>query len=354
MQAKAPISTDRALLERAHNLMSGILQRDYLSDGRGHKRLRKLDALQAKNDTNSRSGRPVANLCYPEIDGTPIPPDAEALEPDLFEEHGFAEECDEAPHDAYVGTKRVFRHLTSSEEYQLVCAARGGSEVARDKLVVHNLGLVEMIARRYWRRTTMPLDDLIAEGNFGLFEAIKRFDPEYGYRFASYAKWWVRQCIEAALMSQSRVVRLPAHVNRELRKSWSADDPTAPDARFSGCLLNNVSHVDAATGDHAEPLNILDSIPADESFSPDFALDQQKQRQCLFAALAQLSEDDRAILQARFGIGCEEPLTLHDVAKKMGRSSERIRQLQARAMQRLHLILLDIGVDAAPTHYTAI
>jgi RNA polymerase nonessential primary-like sigma factor len=349
MSDSAVAVTDRKLLDRAHNLLSGILRNDYLSDGRGHKRLRKIAApsLPVKVKFQAK----VAESLADELDDA-----AEDESHDVACEIELVAEQDEADVDdvvalacdeQYEASKPTRVRLSSSEEYRLVRAARGGSTVARDNLIVHNLGLVEMIARRYAHSARMPMDDLVAEGNFGLFEAIKRFDPEYGYRFASYAKWWIRQCIEAAVMSQSRVVRLPVHVTRELRKTRSNDGETKrTNTRFASCLMTDVSNSETS-GDSSESLSVLDNMPADDSSSPDFALDQQKQLECLLAALAALCEEDRAILYARFGIGRDEPMTLEDVAKQMGRSGERIRQIQVRATARLREVLLTFGIRDA-------
>jgi RNA polymerase nonessential primary-like sigma factor len=349
MTENALRTADRNLLNRAHNLLSGILQNDYLSDGRGHKRLRKLMTNDSQSTVTRQPEKvkPAPRLVEEHFvdDALEV---ADASGPiDTADDIDSLEAIESVEADGYQAPKATRARLSSSDEYQLVRAARAGSTTARDKLILHNLGLVEMIARRYANSARMPMDDLVAEGNFGLFEAIERFDPEYGYRFASYAKWWVRQCIDAAVMSQSRVVRLPAHVNRELRKKpIHVEEPNRVNPRFASRLMTDISNVEAY-GDSTESISVLDNMPADDSSSPDFALDQQKQLECLLAALNSLCEEDRSILYARFGIGRDEPMTLEDLAKEMGRSGERVRQIQVRATTRLREVLLKFGIRDA-------
>lgn len=350
MESHGSSQFDPTMIHRVQNLLGGILQGDYLSDGIGHKRLRKL-AATPKKTTPTVQPTAQGNAFEAAADESFDPEHETAYEQSADATHGIDNpngddtepyRSESAPSTGR-NTQRYAQRatqLTSPEEYQLVRAARAGSVSARDKLVQHHLGLVVMIARRYALANTMPLDDLVAEGNFGLFEAIKRFDPEYGYRFSTYAKWWIRQCVENAIMSQSRVVRLPAHVNREIRKAKSLGEQSVNSAVY---LVTNAS-LNEPSYPEQEAMALLDSLPANPESMPDSCMERDEQAACLLRALESLSEEDKVVLIARFGLDNDEPSTLGEVAKKLGRSAERIRQIQERALLRLKEALLAVGL----------
>ena len=184
--SERPVS--ERLLELAQECFSGALQFDYLSNGRGNRQSTPLRAL--------RAAEPVR--ATPSVRG-----------------HDIVRR--------YLGEIATRKRLTSGEEYRLASRARKGDEAARRALIEHQLGLVVVIARPY-RNRGLPLLDLIEEGNMGLLRAMEKFDPERGCRFSTYAKWWIRQSIELALMTQAGTVRVPVHVRRALKRQSKASD----------------------------------------------------------------------------------------------------------------------------------
>ncbi|MGH8240425.1 MAG: sigma-70 family RNA polymerase sigma factor, partial [Steroidobacteraceae bacterium] len=221
------------------------------------------------------------------------------------------------------------------------------------------LGLVVVLARRY-RNRGLPLLDLIEEGNIGLMAAIRKFDPEMGHRFSTYAKWWIRQSIELALMTQTRVVHVPVHFTRALkRRAKKTDAPEASEPRGGGAqqptaqagprvlrdaakfLLHDASgRADAAHESGRESEAVIETLPAPESEQPESHLQLLGQRRRLHEALALLSENERLVIQSRFGLGDDATRTLESIASQLKLSSERVRQIQAEAVLKLRRILL--------------
>jgi RNA polymerase nonessential primary-like sigma factor len=235
------------------------------------------------------------------------------------------------------------RKLSSSEEYRLASAARAGDSGARQRLIEHQLRLVVMMARRY-RDKGLPLLDLIEEGNIGLMIAIEKFDPERGHRFSTYAKWWIRQSIELALMTQSRVVHVPVHVTRALkrqaRQSRGAQDGAIL-KDITQCLLYDASSPGESalhpTDSDAESL--IERMPAPEHEQPDWHVQQATQRRDLLSALALLSPNERLVIEARFGLPDDQTRTLENIAAQLRLSSERVRQIQKAALEKLRTTL---------------
>ena len=285
------------LLELAHECLSLALQLDYLSNGSGHRQSTPLRALR---------GAPALRTG---IAGT--------RNRDIIRQ--------------YLCEVAARKRLTSSEEYVLATRASRGDESARRRLIEHHLGLVVMIARPY-RNRGLPLSDLIAEGNLGLLRASEKFDPERGFRFSTYAKWWVRQSIELALTNQSGTVRVPVHVMRALKKQSKAA------GQF---LLHDVRH-QSNSGDSAqlgESQMLVDLVAAPEDEQPEFHLHLTARRKHLEAAMLLLKETERRVLQSRFGLADDTGCTLQSVALQLNLSSERVRQIQAEALTKLRGIL---------------
>ena len=295
------------LLEFAYECLSFTLQLDYLSNGNGR---RKSTRLRAPRTT------------MPAMAGT------QPRSRDIIQQ--------------YLGEVATRRRLSSSEEYRLATRARKGDLQARARLIEHQLGLVVMLARPY-RDRGLPLLDLIEEGNIGLLRAMEKFDPERGCRFSTYAKWWIGQSIELALMNQATTVRVPVHVRRALKKQLKAGGAQLlpPPGVAGQYLLHDVRHeVDIdGFGQHGDPQGVVDQEAAPEHEQPDWHLHVSVRRRHLEAAMSQLKDTERWVLQSRFGLADDNDCTLHSVAQQLNLSSERVRQIQAEALSKLRSIL---------------
>lgn len=263
--------------------------------------------------------------------------------------------------------------LTPQQEYDTAVRARAGDFEARQAMIEHNLRLVVSIAKNYLGRG-LPMPDLIEEGNLGLMHAIGKFEPERGFRFSTYASWWIRQSIERAIMHQARLVRLPVHVVRELNqvlKARRALEAQAPDG-IDGERPVRVEDVAAAVGrpvhEVAELLRFaeqptsldapLDRHPADgnsesvlDTVADDGATDpmsltlSNEVERLLENGLDELNEREREVLAGRYGLRDREPETLEVLAERLGLTRERIRQIQQEALLKLKRRMLRNGID---------
>ena len=258
-----------------------------------------------------------------------------------------------------IGAKRL---LSPSEEVDWARRARSGEFPARQKMIEHNLRLVVNIAKHYLNRG-IPLLDLIEEGNLGLIHAIEKYDPERGFRFSTYATWWIRQSIERAIMNQSRTIRLPVHVVKEInlvlramRHVEFADgrevcldriahliDRSVDDVRRVMALNERISSLDTPL--QLDPTQTVGDLIADEnSLDPEELLQSNELGDLLTNWLAQLAEKPRQVLERRYGLGGSEASTLEQIAFDLNLTRERVRQIQIEALDQLRRIIRRRGV----------
>jgi RNA polymerase nonessential primary-like sigma factor len=251
--------------------------------------------------------------------------------------------------------------LSAEQEVALSRLARSGDLESRNRMIESNLRLVVKIARRYSSRG-MPLLDLIEEGNLGLIRAVEKFDPERGFRFSTYATWWIRQNIERALMNQVRMVRLPVHVVKELnvclrarrellQKSCQEPPPEviAEHAVKPVAVVKKLLSLDERTSsldDHpAEGSHPADELPCSESASePCGVLQRQEINQLLQHWLHELPIRHQEVLARRFGLNGYQVDTLENVGAAIGLTRERVRQIQIEALHELKKILGREGI----------
>ena len=296
--------------------------------------------------------------------------DDRAGEPDAVEAlQGQSEDGEPAPGRLSDATRRYFddigqRRLLSAEEERL-CArlARAGDFDARQRMIQHNLRLVVNIAKHYVGRG-LSLLDLIEEGNLGLIHAIGKFDPERGFRFSTYATWWIRQSIELGIMTQSRTIRLPVHVIKDLNlvlrarrhlelhldREPSAEDIAhlidrrADEVRRLLALNERMASLDAPL-EGAAVLSMGEALADERSVPPDVQLQHSEVEKRVDCWLAQLPARHRNVIQRRFGLSGFETRTLEELARELHVTRERVRQLQIEALASLRGIVREQGLS---------
>lgn len=251
--------------------------------------------------------------------------------------------------------------LTADEEKHFSRLAIGGDEAARHRMIESNLRLVVKIARRYLHRE-LPLLDLIEEGNLGLIHAVKKFDPERGFRFSTYATWWIRQTIERAIMNQSGTVRLPIHIikdinsclraARTLRQQHDKEPTTAQIAKNSGRAVKDVerlmalhNRVTIRGGNSDDETGPVDRLEAKRSMEPPRCAEKDTIEQIVDRWVCELDDKQRAVVDRRFGLhGCRRA-TLEQIGEEIGVTRERVRQIQLDALKNLRSMMENHGIS---------
>jgi len=295
------------------------------------------------------------------IAGQELPPPAERR----------LDSAGDAPDSLSVYLRNVRRTelFTPQQEFDTAVRARAGDFAARQSMIEHNLRLVVSIAKLYLGRG-VPLSDLIEEGNLGLMHAIDKFEPERGFRFSTYATWWIRQSVERALMQQGRVIRLPVNVVRELQQVLRArraleNDPVfvvnRPEgvrvedvAAFLGRDVHEVAELLAlsetpksldANIERSETEQTLGDTVVDElALDPSGITQTHEVARLLDDWLDTLSEREREVLEGRFGLHDRDPETLDVISNRLGLTRERVRQVQNEALFKLKRYLTRRGI----------
>jgi RNA polymerase nonessential primary-like sigma factor len=304
-------------------------------------------------------------------------PEAESLSPqgalakDVLELHAGDESADAL--SVYLRGVRRSTLFSPEEEYATAVRARAGDFAARQSMIEHNLRLVISIAKAYAGRG-VPLGDLIEEGNLGLMHAIDKFEPERGFRFSTYATWWIRQSVDRALMYQGRAVRLPVNIVREVQHVLRArrlleNDDALLARRAEGIRAEDIAallgldaaqvtdllamaeaprSLDASLDPSGEDQSLGDTLVDDLELGPENLAQAHEVDTLLGTWVGSLTAREREIIESRFGLHDTEAQTLEVISARLGMTKERVRQVQNEALFKLkrHLSRQGITRDA--------
>ncbi|MBN1913859.1 MAG: sigma-70 family RNA polymerase sigma factor [Candidatus Omnitrophica bacterium] len=247
--------------------------------------------------------------------------------------------------------------LTAAEEVKLSRKIRKGDEGARKQMIRANLRLVINIAKRYMH-IGIPLMDLIEEGNLGLMKAVDRFKPAKGFRFSTYAAWWIKQSITRSILEQGKIIRIPVYMSEMITKWKKTKEhlsqklkraPTELEiakkmaiskdkvAQINFWLSATTSSLEAPIGDEGES-QLLDMVEDETAVAPDEEIGNFMKKERIEGLLDSMPERERKVLCMRFGLFKEKVSTLAQVAKKLGVSRERVRQIEEEALKKLRKI----------------
>ena len=253
--------------------------------------------------------------------------------------------------------------LTADEERALTRRVTQGDFEARQTMIERNLRLVVNIAKHYLNRG-IPLLDLVEEGNLGLMHALDKFDPERGFRFSTYATWWIRQNIERAIMNQSRTIRLPVHVVKELNQVLRCQrtlemlgngessfeeigqrlGKSAEEVRSLLALSEHTASLDAPL-DVDPSLSIGESLADDHVQPPEFRIQNTEVEALVREWIGKLNDKQRRVIRARYGLDECEMKTLEELAAELGLTRERVRQIQLEALGQLRRSIRRRGIS---------
>jgi len=266
----------------------------------------------------------------------------------------ISDPCFSSPYDNYLKEIKEDTLLSATEEKELAEAIARGDHDAKNRMIRSNLRLVVKIAREYVGRG-LALDDLIGEGNLGLIRAVQEYDPRFGTRFSTYASYWIKQAIRHALINTTATIRLPAHMIglmtkwRRVERSLSRQQgfPPSADQVAKQLGLSETQKSLIAKAKRASHLK-LESAFSDESHdwssntsddsqeSPDSAIEVEEEHRQLSGKLDRLDDRERAIINQRFGLDGQMPLTLKEVGKRLGVTREWVRKIEIRALMKLN------------------
>lgn len=244
--------------------------------------------------------------------------------------------------------------LTADEEKDLAISALKGDKKAKNKLVSSNLRLVVMAAKRYMNHTSLSFEDLIQEGNVGLIAAVEKFDPEKGFRFSTYAMYWIKQAISRAILNNSRSIRIPIHMlelktkygkaQKELFESLDREPTIGEIAKHMGLDVKKVIEIETLIKDpvslntalNDEDDGTLEDLVADPNQdNPDDRMDNEFRAKAINSILNTLSNREKEIIVSRYGLNGKKPKTLDQLGADYKLSKERIRQIEQEALHKM-------------------
>jgi RNA polymerase primary sigma factor len=261
------------------------------------------------------------------------------------------------PIKAYLKDVRPIALLKAEEEIDLAKRIKKGDKQAREKMIQANLRLVISIAKRY-TNLGVPLSDLIEEGNIGLMKSVDKFDPDKGFRFSTYAAWWIKQGISRAIIDQGKMIRVPVYMNEEILKYKKAVEKLTHKLRHRPALneiakkmripidkvrdlensIAKMSSLDAPIGEDGDG-QVKDIIEDQNIIAPDVQLEEFFNKERARGFLDSLTDRERKILDLRYGLTDGEACTLAQIAKQLGVSRERVRQIESATLKRIRQII---------------